>query len=75
MPAPDPAAVPPNAALPSDAALPPEPTIVCVDCGGTAHLLTPPREDGAWLAGDVVSYRCADCRDRWDLELPAATEE
>jgi hypothetical protein len=56
-----------------DPAAPPSATIVCVDCGGTAHLLTPPREDGAWLAGDVVSYRCADCRDRWDVELPPAT--
>ncbi|MEY3616101.1 MAG: hypothetical protein RLZZ518_1103 [Actinomycetota bacterium] len=43
--------------------------IVCVDCGGPAHLLTPPPEDGIWLAGDVVAYRCRDCRDRWDIEL------
>ena len=33
----------------------PEPIIVCVDCGGTCFLLTPPREDGAWLPGDVVT--------------------
>jgi hypothetical protein len=48
----------------------PEPTIVCVDCGGTCRLLTAPREDGVWLPGDIVSYRCRDCNDRWDLELP-----
>ena len=48
----------------------PEPTITCVDCGGRCHLLTYPREDGLWLAGDIVSYRCEDCRDRWDLVLP-----
>jgi hypothetical protein len=48
----------------------PEPTIVCVDCGGTCHLLTRPREDGVWLPGDFVSYRCRDCNDRWDLVLP-----
>ena len=22
-----------------------------------------------WFAGDIVSYRCADCLDRWDLVL------
>ncbi len=55
--------------------LPPEPEIVCVDCGGTAFLITPPREDGAWLPGDVVSYRCRDCRDRWDLVLPDLDED
>lgn len=41
-------------------------TIVCVDCGGTCHRLTPPFEDGP-RPGDVVAYRCADCLDRWDL--------
>ncbi len=48
----------------------PEPTIVCVDCGGTCFLITPPNEDGTWYPGDVVAYRCQDCRDRWDLVLP-----
>jgi len=48
----------------------PEPTIVCIDCGGDARLLTLPREDGVWLPGDIVSYRCRDCMDRWDLVLP-----
>jgi Arc/MetJ family transcription regulator len=24
------------------------------------------------MVGDVVAYRCRDCRDRWDIEL---TEE
>ena len=44
--------------------------IVCVDCGGRCHLLTQPREDGVWLPGDYVAYRCEDCLDRWDLVLP-----
>ena len=48
-------------------------TIVCVDCGGTCHLMTPPFDDGAgatgFRAGDIVAYRCADCLDRWDVEL------
>lgn len=48
----------------------PEATIVCVDCGGRCHLLTYPREDGVWLPGDIVTYRCEDCLDRWDLVLP-----
>ena len=44
--------------------------IVCVDCGGRCHLLTQPREDGVWLPGDYVAYRCEDCLDRWDLVMP-----
>jgi hypothetical protein len=44
-------------------------TIICVDCGGTAHLLSYPRPDEPWVAGDIVAYRCADCLDRWDLVL------
>jgi hypothetical protein len=50
--------------------LEPDPTITCIDCGGTCHLLTPAREDGVWLPGDVVAYRCKDCHDRWDLVIP-----
>lgn len=45
--------------------------IVCIDCGGRAHLLTPAREDGRWEVGDVLAYRCADCYDRWDLVIEA----
>jgi nitrate/TMAO reductase-like tetraheme cytochrome c subunit len=48
-------------------------TITCVDCGGTCHLMARPYldEDGSvgFRAGDVVAYRCADCLDRWDVEL------
>lgn len=51
-------------------ASPPDEVIVCVDCGGRAHLLTQAGEDGNWYAGDVVAYRCSDCLDRWDIELP-----
>ena len=49
--------------------LTPDPEIVCIDCGGRSFLLTPAREDGAWVAGDIVAYRCEDCLDRWDLVL------
>jgi hypothetical protein len=41
-------------------------TIICVDCGADAHLMTLPPEDG-WEIGDIVAYRCAGCQDRWDL--------
>lgn len=48
-------------------------SIVCVDCGGVCHLLTPPYqdEDGhvGFRPGDIVAYRCSDCLDRWDIEL------
>ncbi len=58
--------------------LTPEPTIDCIDCGGRCHLLTKPRPeasaDEAWLPGDIVAYRCEDCRDRWDLVLPDEDE-
>jgi hypothetical protein len=50
--------------------LEPEEVIVCVDCGGRAHLLTHPPEDGVWEPGEIVAYRCEDCLDRWDLVLP-----
>ncbi|MFN8035300.1 MAG: hypothetical protein U0V73_05145 [Acidimicrobiia bacterium] len=46
----------------------PPAVIACVDCGGECHLLTKPAEDG-WVVGEIVSYRCVDCLDRWDVEL------
>lgn len=42
-------------------------TITCVDCLGTAHLLGRPYPDEILRPGDIVSYRCSDCGDRWDL--------
>lgn len=41
-------------------------TIVCVDCGQPARRLTPEPEFG-WESGDIVSYRCSGCMDRWDF--------
>jgi hypothetical protein len=46
---------------------PPEDAIVCVDCGGVAHLLTTWPADDPPAPGDVLVYRCADCWDRWDV--------
>jgi hypothetical protein len=49
-----------------------EEIITCIDCGGRAHLLTPPPgpDDLPVQPGDIVVYRCEDCLDRWDLEVP-----
>ena len=47
----------------------PADTIVCVDCGGVAHLITQAPEDNLWVVGDIATYRCSDCLDRWDLVL------
>ncbi len=44
------------------------PTIVCVDCGGTCHLLAHPEHE--FQPGDPVAYRCELCMDRWDLVMP-----
>jgi hypothetical protein len=41
--------------------------ITCIDCGGRAHLLSHPPEVGGWQPGDLLTYRCEDCADRWDL--------
>ncbi len=48
--------------------------ITCIDCGGRAHLLTIVTEEQPLLPGDVATYRCEDCRDRWDLVVPGAED-
>jgi hypothetical protein len=47
----------------------PAKTITCVDCGGVAHLTTTWPHDDPPQPGDIMTYRCADCLDRWDVEL------
>lgn len=49
--------------------------ITCIDCGGRAHLISFPPEDGVWHPGDLITYRCSDCRDRWDLVVPDDADE
>lgn len=44
-------------------------SIDCPDCGGPCGLLSHPPE-GGFQPGDVVAYRCRDCGDRWDVEVP-----
>jgi DNA-directed RNA polymerase subunit RPC12/RpoP len=46
-------------------------SIVCVECGGVAYLLTVFPPDDPPMPGDVVAYRCADCVDRFDLVVDA----
>jgi hypothetical protein len=48
--------------------------ITCIDCGGRAHLVSYPPEDGQWWPGLLV-YRCEDCLDRWDLVVPGEDDE
>lgn len=43
--------------------------IVCVECGGTASLISFLPADGHVEPGDILAYRCADCMDRWDLVM------
>ena len=46
--------------------LPPE-SIVCVECGGTAHLISFLPEDENPEPGTSFAYRCSDCIDRFDV--------
>lgn len=45
----------------------PAETIICVECGGTAHLISFLPEDEPLDEGVPVAYRCADCMDRFDV--------
>lgn len=48
--------------------------ITCIDCGGRAHLLTIVTAEQPLYPGDVATYRCEDCLDRWDLVVPGAED-
>lgn len=50
-------------------------TIACVECGGTAHLLSYLPEDFDLELGASVAYRCADCMDRFDVIWEEGDEE
>jgi len=47
----------------------PPAVIVCIDCGGRAHLVQAADPESPYVAGDVAVYRCEDCLDRWDVVL------
>lgn len=55
----------------SDPAGQPAAVIVCVECGGRAHLLQPADPEAPYTEGDWAPYRCEDCLDRFDLEVVA----
>lgn len=46
--------------------------IVCVDCGGRAHLVQALDPEAMPEPGDILTYRCEDCADRWDLVVEEA---
>ena len=46
--------------------------IVCVDCGGRAHLVQALDPEDPPQPGDILTYRCEDCADRWDLVVDEA---
>jgi hypothetical protein len=41
--------------------------ITCVECGGTAHLISFLPEDESPEPGVALAYRCGDCRERMDV--------
>ena len=51
---------------------PPPESIVCVDCGETAHLVSVRGEEGRER---VAVYRCSGCWDRWDVVIEAEPVE
>lgn len=42
-------------------------TVVCHECGGTAHLLVEIGADEVLWPGQSLPYRCEDCLDRLDV--------
>ena len=44
----------------------PPDTITCVDCGGICHLVAVIEDDGHG-EGNIGTYRCELCLDRWDV--------
>ena len=50
-------------------------TITCVDCGGTAGRLSYLPPEGELLPGDVVTYLCPDCGQRFDIVLEDSGED
>lgn len=53
---------------------PPE-TIICVECGGSAHLLSYVPDDEPVDPGAVFAYRCSDCLERLDLVWDESGED
>jgi DNA-directed RNA polymerase subunit RPC12/RpoP len=47
--------------------------VTCPECGGTAHLITHPPDEG-FEPGDVAAYVCEDCDHRLDIVLEETEE-
>lgn len=47
----------------------PEETLSCMECGGTAHLLSSRPDDDPFQPGDYAAYVCEDCGHRIDIVL------
>lgn len=45
----------------------PPTTITCVECNGTAHLISYLPTDEPLEEGYPLAYRCAECMERFDL--------
>ncbi len=45
--------------------------IDCMECTGIAVLVQLPGPDDEILAGDILTYRCGDCGQRWDVVADA----
>lgn len=45
----------------------PPATITCVECGGTAHLISYLPDDEPLEVGYPLAYSCTDCLERLDL--------
>ena len=51
-----------------------ESMIVCIDCLGPAYLLSSIGPEDVVEVGDIISYRCRDCNDRWDIVADGGDE-
>jgi len=49
-------------------------TITCVECDGTAHLVSYEPPEG-WEQGQVVAYACEDCGHRLDIVFEEPPED
>jgi len=49
-------------------------TIVCVECGGIAHLVSFEPHEG-WEPGAIVAFACEDCDHRHDLVIDDTADD
>lgn len=60
-----------SSAYPAGMDMPTE--ITCIECGGEAHMMSFPPDEG-FEPGDVVAYVCEDCSHRSDVVVDEGTE-